>query len=163
MKKIILIAIISLVLITGIAFFVNRESNVTDANINSKENSDQVVAQNSENSQVNQATEKEAIKGAYVEYSEQSLTSSSNTKRVVFFHAPWCSTCNYFEGQIEEQGVPDNVTILKVDYDSETELKKKYGVNIQSTFVQLAANGAVVKTWPFARGLSGIQDLYNQI
>jgi len=82
---------------------------------------------------------------------------------VVFFHAPWCSTCNYFEGQIEEQGVPDNVTILKVDYDSETELKKKYGVNIQSTFVQLDANGAVVKTWPFARGLSGIQDLYNQI
>jgi len=58
MKKIILIAIISLVLITGIAFFVNRESNVTDANINSKENSDQVVAKNSENSQVNQATEK---------------------------------------------------------------------------------------------------------
>lgn len=99
----------------------------------------------------------------YVDYTEQSLVESADSKKIVFFHAPWCSVCNFFEGEIEKEGVPVGVTILKVDYDSETDLKQQYGVSIQSTFVLLNKDGEVVRKWPFAQGLNGIQDLYNQI
>ena len=104
-----------------------------------------------------------ASAGGYVDYSEQALADSSGNKQVVFFHATWCSTCNFFEGQIEDQGVPDGVTVLKADFDRDTELKDQYGVNVQSTFVLLDENGEVEQTWPFASGLRSIQDLYSAV
>ncbi|MFT4532630.1 MAG: hypothetical protein ACI9T8_000661 [Candidatus Saccharimonadales bacterium] len=99
----------------------------------------------------------------YVDYSDSALEESKGTKRIVFFHANWCSTCVYFEGQIEEEGVPSDITVLKANYDKDTDLKKKYGVTIQSTFVLLDEQGNVAETWPFASGLRSIQDLYDAV
>jgi len=31
--------------------------------------------------------------------------------------------------------IPENVNLLKVDYDNSTDLKEKYGVTMQHTFV----------------------------
>jgi hypothetical protein len=39
------------------------------------------------------------------------------------------------------------VSILKVDYDKETELKKKYGVTYQHTLVQVDKDGNLIKKW----------------
>ncbi len=100
----------------------------------------------------------------YVEYSEENLASTKDTKQVVFFHAPWCSTCNEFEKEIIAQGVPEGITILKADYDNDTDLKQKYGVRLQSTFVLLDENGEVENTWPFGQGLdNNISNLYDQV
>jgi thiol:disulfide interchange protein len=106
----------------------------------------------------------EQADGGYQEYSEAALASAVDTKRVVFFHAPWCSTCNAFEKEILEQGVPDGITILKADYDNDTDLRQQYNVRLQSTFVLLDTEGNVEQTWPFGQGLSGdISNLYDQV
>lgn len=138
-------------------------SAVTILLLNNKKDSEQTV--NSANSDVKQTdlvVEADNNMG-YVEYSQENLAKSEGTSRVVFFHANWCSTCNYFEGQIESDGVPEGVTILKVDYDKDTDVKKLYGVSVQSTFVLLDDNGDVKETWPFASGLRSIQDLYDSV
>jgi hypothetical protein len=39
------------------------------------------------------------------------------------------------------------VTVLKIDYDSNTQLKQKYGVTYQHTFVQIDNNESLVTKW----------------
>ncbi len=75
-------------------------------------------------------------KGSYVEYSSDIIEKTSGQK-VLFFHAPWCPQCRSIEQGIEDQGVPDGVTVIKVDYDSNQALRKKYGVTLQTTFVKV--------------------------
>jgi thiol-disulfide isomerase/thioredoxin len=78
--------------------------------------------------------------GQYVDYTEDTLANATG-QRVLFFHAPWCPQCRAIESDINSQGVPDGYTILKVDYDSSQELRQKYGVTLQTTFVKVDENG----------------------
>lgn len=82
--------------------------------------------------------------GAYVPYSAEAFANAEG-RRWLFFHAGWCPQCRALEKDIEQQGVPDGVTIFKVNYDSETALKKKYGVTLQTTVVEVDANGNEVQ------------------
>jgi thioredoxin-related protein len=43
--------------------------------------------------------------------------------------------------------IPENVNLLKVDYDNSSELKLKYGVTMQHTFVLVDAKGEMIKKW----------------
>jgi hypothetical protein len=164
MSKKILIAVVALVILTGIVLILTGNKAEDEINNNSTQSIEQqevaTIEQNSEQQQ--EATTASSGLG-YVDYSDQTLADSSNSTRVLFFHAPWCSVCNFYEGQIEEQGVPSDVTILKIDFDSEDELKEQYNVTFQSTFLLLDEDGNIKDSWPFARGLSDIQDLYSQI
>ncbi len=87
-----------------------------------------------------------ATAGAYVEYSEQALADAEGT-RVLFFHASWCPQCHALEDDIEARGVPDGVTILKVDYDSNQGLRQQYDVRQQTTVVALDDSGAAVASF----------------
>lgn len=78
--------------------------------------------------------------GAYVDYSEDALAAASGT-RVLFFHAPWCPQCRALESDILAAGVPEGVTVVKVDYDSRQDLRQQYGVTIQTTVVALDGKG----------------------
>ena len=92
--------------------------------------------------------------GAYLskaEYTEQAA-SRAGTKVVYFFHARWCPTCRATEEAIARDGIPDGLTVVKVDFDSEADLRKKYGVTTQHTFVQVDASGAEVAKWTGSRG-----------
>lgn len=62
--------------------------------------------------------------GVYTEYQE-GLVASTDGVKVLFFHAPWCPQCRMIEADIESDGVPDGVTILKVDYDTNQALDRK--------------------------------------
>lgn len=168
MNKVVVAVLVSLVLVTGAVFLLgNNDDSETATNSQNQETTietQQINSSDDESAQpAEQSQQSNSSSLGYVDYSEANLAASEGSKRVVFFHAPWCSTCNFYEGQIEDQGVPEGVTILKVDYDSEDELKELYGVTIQSTFVLLDENGEVLQSWPFARGLNGIQDLYNAV
>jgi thiol-disulfide isomerase/thioredoxin len=165
MKKYIFIGITLLILVSGVYLLLRKNNNSSlQSNIYTEttvQNSEELT---NDDFTTEDNTKSKSDKGlGYVEYSEQALSDSSGSKRVLFFHAPWCSTCNFYEGQIEKQGVSEGITILKVDYDSESGLKQKYRVNVQSTFVLLDSDGNIEKAWPFASGLSGIQDLYDQV
>jgi thioredoxin 1 len=87
--------------------------------------------------------------GAYLtraEY-ESRMAERAGTKVVYFFHAPWCPTCRATEKAIEEDGIPAGLTVVKVDFDSETDLRKTYGITQQHTFVQVDEDGDELATW----------------
>lgn len=85
-----------------------------------------------------------ASPGAYVDYTTSVIASTKGTK-VLFFHAPWCPQCRALEQSITSSGVPDGVTIIKVDYDSNQALRQKYKVTLQTTLVKIDDSGAEQK------------------
>ena len=66
---------------------------------------------------------------------------------VLFFHAPWCPDCRATEQSLTTAGMPDGLTVVKVDYDSMTDLKQKYGITQQHTFVAVDAAGMKQQIW----------------
>lgn len=67
---------------------------------------------------------------------------------VLFFYAPWCSLCRAQDKDITANLIsfPAKTKILRVDYDKEKELKEKYGISVQTSFVLLDSTGKVVDT-----------------
>ncbi len=84
--------------------------------------------------------------GAYEAYSADKVAATAGTS-ILFFHAPWCPQCRKLENDIKASGVPDGVTIFKVDYDSSQDLRKKYGVTIQTTLIKLDNQGNLAKKY----------------
>ena len=82
--------------------------------------------------------------GSYVTYSDTIIAESSGTK-LLFFHAPWCPQCRAIESDIESDGVPDGVTVIKVDYDTNQALRQKYGITLQTTFVKVDDSGNLIQ------------------
>jgi thioredoxin-like negative regulator of GroEL len=84
--------------------------------------------------------------GVYTEYSLEKLALVEGKDILLFFHASWCEECHELNKNINEHlnEIPENVTILKVDYDNSTELKKKYGVTRQYTLVQVDIEGDMI-------------------
>lgn len=62
--------------------------------------------------------------GAYVDYDESILSSTSGPK-ALFFHATWCPQCRALDEDLRAQGPPDGLTVFKVDYDSATDLRQR--------------------------------------
>ncbi len=89
--------------------------------------------------------------GSYANYSPTTLQDEfeNNSKVVLFFHAKWCPSCiaanKAFLTKADQ--IPAGVTVLKTDYDTEKELKTKYGVTYQHTFVQIDAEGNMIAKW----------------
>ncbi|MEZ4104173.1 MAG: thioredoxin family protein [Candidatus Paceibacterota bacterium] len=101
-------------------------------------------------------TEHQTVAGSYEAYSTDKLALANEGDVVLFFHASWCPSCRAADKSIKETGVPDGLTILKLDYDKETELKKKYGVTTQHTFIQVDADGNLIKKWSGASNVDAI-------
>jgi hypothetical protein len=91
--------------------------------------------------------ESDLAAGTYRDYSEDALAEVGYETNIIFFHASWCPECRAFEQAIEAGPIPDGVQILKADYDTETALKDKYGVDIQTTFVKVDDSGEMISNW----------------
>lgn len=100
--------------------------------------------------------------GSYEAYSADKLARAETGDVVLFFHASWCPSCRGLNSNIESnlKSIPEGVTILKTDYDKETELKKKYGVTYQHTLVQVDKDGNLIKKWS---GGGTLNNLLSQI
>lgn len=93
--------------------------------------------------------------GIYTPFSPEVLTSSANTRRVLFFYANWCPTCKPADTSFTKNvtQIPADVTLIRVNYnDTETDqaekdLAKKYGVTYQHTFIQIDTKGNEVTKW----------------
>jgi thiol-disulfide isomerase/thioredoxin len=91
----------------------------------------------------------------YVAFDPAVFTTSSNTRRVLFFYANWCPTCIPAHADFEKNAslIPSDVTVIRVNYndadtdDSEKALAKQYGITYQHTFVQLGNQGEVITKW----------------
>jgi thiol-disulfide isomerase/thioredoxin len=94
--------------------------------------------------------------GSYEPYDQSKLALAKTGPVVLFFHAAWCPDCRAIEKDILSSSIPKGLTILKVDYDSSQELKKKYGVTIQHTFVKVDSDGKMLKKWSGGLSLAEI-------
>lgn len=84
--------------------------------------------------------------GSYTDYNPDSIASTRG-KKILFFHAPWCPQCRALDASIKAGKIPEDVTIYKVDYDTNQALRKKYGVTTQTTLVLIDDNGQLVKKY----------------
>ena len=75
----------------------------------------------------------------YMNYDEMKVSEAlaGGQKVALFFHATWCPSCKALDKAINSEisSIPSDALIVKVDYDSSTEMKKKYGVTSQHTTV----------------------------
>ena len=88
---------------------------------------------------------------SYLDYSETNLANAQKKGLTVLFFAAtqWCHTCSALEKEIIERQseIPENVTILKVDYDNDRAMNQQYSITTQHTQVVLDEDGNEVKRW----------------
>jgi thiol-disulfide isomerase/thioredoxin len=87
-----------------------------------------------------------SIKGRYVDYSPEAIAGTRGDI-ILFFHAPWCPQCRAAEASIKSASLPDNLTIFKVDYDTNQALRQQYGVTLQTTFVKVDESGGKLESF----------------
>jgi thiol-disulfide isomerase/thioredoxin len=92
-----------------------------------------------------------ASTAGYITY-ETYLAAPKNyadSEVVLFFNAYWCSTCKVardsFEASIND--IPENLTIVLANFDEDTDLRKKYDVIVQHTFIHVDSEGKDLQRW----------------
>ncbi len=89
--------------------------------------------------------------GSYVTLADYNKDPSkyADSKKVYFFHASWCPICQGIDKEInaDMSKIPAGVTLIKTDFDSSTDLRQKYGVTTQYTFVQVDNSGNETAQW----------------
>lgn len=78
--------------------------------------------------------------GTYTDYDAATVAATPGDI-ILFFHASWCPQCRALDADIREKGVPDGITIFKVDYDTASDLRRQYEVTLQTTVVKIDAKG----------------------
>ncbi|NED95814.1 thioredoxin family protein [Phytoactinopolyspora alkaliphila] len=108
---------------------------------------DEPAADESMDDQPTDESADDTADGVYRAYSDEAVAEAGYPTTILFFHASWCPECRAFEQAIEDSEIPAGVQILKVDYDSATELKQRYDVTMQTTFVRVDDGGEAQGTW----------------
>lgn len=142
MKRVILVWVILIVAVAGFGAVYVYMQNSREADSQNR----QSQSAESTDSAAEPSTQAANQLGTFVEYQE-GLVASTDGVKILFFHAPWCPQCRMIEADINKQGVPDGVTILKVDYDSNQALRQKYGVTLQTTFVEVDKSGQEIEKY----------------
>lgn len=158
-----LVALVIMLMGAGCAEIKNTDNQIQEQTSNEQyvgDTSEQEVSKkNMDKTSMNEdAPETMMNHGAYVAYNDTTLDSLGENGAVLFFHAQWCPTCKAADNAIadQEENIPENLTIVKVDYDTQTELKKQYGVTTQHTFVQVDQNGELTKKWLGSRSVAEV-------
>lgn len=154
LNKTMLLAVgIGFLLITG-SVWALRQNNKADQEqsvasepvINTDTNSDTQPAVVNDSAQAPDTPVSSTATGRYTSYSPQKVGESGYEQTVLFFHASWCPECRAFKQNISSD-VPEGVQILEVNYDTSQDLKQKYGVTLQSTFVRVSGDGTLQTKW----------------
>ncbi|MEA3322752.1 MAG: thioredoxin family protein [Patescibacteria group bacterium] len=91
--------------------------------------------------------EEKVVAGFYGNYAD--INQEDFERTILFFTAPWCPNCTETGNNIEaeQKEIPDNVAVVRVDFDNESELREKYHVEKQHTFVLVDKNGKEISRW----------------
>ena len=75
----------------------------------------------------------------YKDYNKDLIAQNNQKDIILFFNASWCPTCKATVKDITAkiESSQSNALILSVDYDTNQELRTKYGVTMQHTFVKI--------------------------
>jgi len=154
--------IVGIIVIAGIGFFAFSGERTEKQNTPSEVQKEAVTDEVAKPEQPGIQEAVEAGAGSYEAYSPQKIAMAETGEVVLFFHASWCPSCRALNTDIENNvgAIPAGVTILKTDYDKESELKKKYGVTTQHTLVQVDKDGNLINKWS---GGSKLDNLLSQV
>jgi thiol-disulfide isomerase/thioredoxin len=85
----------------------------------------------------------------YQDYSPAAFASTQGKKRVLFFYAAWCPTCRPADAEFSASAdeIPEDVVLFRVNYDTETELKARYKITYQHTYVWVDDEGIEISKW----------------
>ncbi len=158
MNQKLVIGIVAVVLVlAGVGIYSTMNNEKNDAAMLQQEKmeneaikNDEGVMMNKTDTVVKQDAAMMTQAGSYESYEIPKIAMASATHDVVlFFKASWCPTCKAVDADIKAhlKDIPPSLTILDVNYDNSTELKKKYGVTYQHTFVQVDGQGKLIKKW----------------
>jgi len=137
-------------LLAGTGTYVLNNQKNTDPPVSSSMDSleTEKTTQTTKSPDESEGTGAQTAGGKYIDYSEEAIAQNAGKNIIVYFHADWCSNCRAIEKTIKKaRTLPDDMVILKADYDTETELKKKYGVTQQTTMVQVDGEGNKINLW----------------
>jgi thiol-disulfide isomerase/thioredoxin len=150
----------------GLGFWLYSQNN-NQVNNDTNSSSQPVVSDDKLNPQTTttpaqqeNVNQQSATPGTYVSYDEfqSNKDKYANNKVVYFFNAKWCPTCKVLNEDLNKssQNIPAGITIVSIDYDNYSDLKKQYGVTIQHTLVQVDSNGNQIKKWSGGNNLESI-------
>lgn len=96
----------------------------------------------------------------YVDYSKQKFDLYKDKKRVLYFHATWCPDCQRYNKEFLNNldKIPKDVVLFRTDYDMEKDLKQKYNIVYQHTYILVDSEGNEIKKW----NGGGIEQLISQ-
>jgi len=132
-KNIFLVLVISFFIVIILALFLKTNS------ISGSQSSDK-----------NQLIVGRKLSENYYEFSSQNFKNAvSSGKVVLFFATNWCSTCTQLDRELlkESERLDNGITVLKIDFDKETNLKRDYKVLTQHTLVQVDEKGEEITKW----------------
>ena len=97
--------------------------------------------------------------GGYIDYADYRSDPQGHATGdvVLFFNATWGPTCQEATKNLQAADIPDGLTVVSVDYDSNLDLRKKYGVTTQHTFVQVGPGGEQVTKFTGSTTIPEIQ------
>lgn len=156
--KVLIIGVVIIVL-GGIGWFAVAQSGKDDAMMQDEqmmEKTDDAMMQKDDSAMM-ETGDAMMRKGTYETYAPEKLALATKGNVLLFFHADWCPVCRALEAEILAGAmIPEGVHILKVDYDTATSLRQKYGVTVQHTFVQVDANGTAEQKFMDETTLAGV-------
>lgn len=158
MKISAIIVVVVLLVFGGIVFF-NKSTDTSNVSHVDREQ-DAASREVEEASRNTEESASSAGVGSYEAYSPEKLARAAEGDVVLFFKADWCPTCRALDADITENigHIPSGVSILTVDYDTETELRQRYGVTVQHTLVQVSDDGSMIKKWSGSPTLARLVD-----
>ena len=83
--------------------------------------------------------------GGYLDYEDGVIEATAGPK-ALFFHASWCPKCRALDEDLLAEGAPPGLTVFKVDFDSRTDLRQRYGVTLQTTIVFVDDAGEMISS-----------------
>ncbi|MBP9759624.1 hypothetical protein KBD45_08080 [Candidatus Dojkabacteria bacterium] len=77
--------------------------------------------------------------GVYDLYDDELIKTAEDKQIVLFFSADWCAECNNLDNDIltNKDKIPQNVIIMKVEYDVRKDLKDKYKVTKENSLIEI--------------------------
>lgn len=144
--KVLIVASIITVILGGATLFLLSSGDDPLAQINKTSATTANKPQTVASTEQSNGETKDFIVPGYVEYDAQRVIATGGDK-VIFFHANWCPICEALQSNILEEGVPEGLTIFKANFDTDTDLRKQYGVTAVSSLVQVDDSGTLLKKW----------------
>lgn len=145
----------------------NIEESEQNSDSNNNENNNNVEEETNNNNVEENTTDNNINRNniAYSDYSQELFNESidSNNSTVLFFYADWCPSCKALDDNINNNYsmIPNNVDILRVNYDNEEQLKNEYWITSQHTLVFFNENWDQIDKNNTTFKLSDILETFN--